>query len=164
MKMPFAAADQRTARPRPAGLTIRAAGKADAAGLAGLMSELGYPTRTSDMEMRLDAIFQDPHYRGFVAVIDGQICGMIGTCCLKSFEHNNVGGRILALVVSEKYRGRGVGAALVRTAETDFINRNVRRIALNTGLTREKAHQFYESLGYTKNGFRFLKELEGLAD
>jgi GNAT superfamily N-acetyltransferase len=162
--MPFAAADQRTAVPVPAGLTIRAAGKADAAALAGLMTELGYPTRTSDMEMRLDAIFQDPHYRGFVAVIDGRVCGMIGTCCVKSFEHNNVGGRILALVVSEKHRGRGVGRVLVETAENDFINRNVRRIAVNTHLTREKAHQFYENIGYTKNGFRFIKELEGLAD
>ena len=143
---------------------IRPAERADAAALAELMGELGYVTRTSDMEMRLDAILPDPEYRTFVALSGATVCGMIGTCCIKSHEYNNVGGRILALVVSEKQRGRGVGRALVQAAENDFIARNVRRIALNARLTREEAHLFYESLGYTKNGFRFVKELEGLAD
>ena len=145
-------------------VSIRHAEKADAAALAQLMGELGYPTRVSDMEMRLDSIMRDPEYRTFVAMCGATVCGMIGTCCMKSHEHNNVGGRIVALVVSEKNRGRGVGRALVQAAENDFIARNVRRVALTTRITREKAHLFYENLGYTKNGFRFVKELEGLAD
>ena len=143
---------------------IRPAEKKDSAALAELMGELGYPTRTSDMEMRLEAILPDPEYRTFVAMCGATVCGMIGTCCMKSHEHNNVGGRIVALVVSEKHRGRGVGRALVQAAENDFVARNVRRVALTTRLTREKAHLFYENLGYTKNGFRFVKELEGQAD
>jgi ribosomal protein S18 acetylase RimI-like enzyme len=143
---------------------IRPAERTDAAALAQLMGELGYPTRTSEMEMRLDAIFRDSGYRTFVALIGGTVCGMIGTCCIKSHEHNNVGGRIIALVVAEKQRGRGIGRALIQAAENDFVAQNVRRVALNTRLTREEAHQFYERLGYTKNGFRFVKELEGLTD
>ena len=145
-------------------ILVRSAEKADAGALAQLMGELGYPTRTSEMEMRLETIFRDPEYRTFVAVIDGTVCGMIGTCSMKSHEHNNVGGRIIAVVVSEKQRSRGVGRALIHAAETDFASRNIRRIALTTRLTREKAHLFYEHLGYTRNGFRFVKELEGLAD
>jgi len=145
-------------------LFVRAAEKRDAAALAELMGELGYPTRTSDMEMRLAAITNEPHYRTFVAINQGKICGMIGTCCLHSHEHNNLGGRILALVVSETMRGKGVGEELVRVAEEDFMARNVRRVALNTRFQREDAHRFYERLGYEKNGYRFVKELEGLAD
>jgi len=145
-------------------LFIRAAEKSDAAALAELMGELGYPTRGSDMEMRLEAIAKESHYRTFVAMHGAKICGMIGTCCLYSYEHNNLGGRILALVVSETMRGKGVGEELVRVAEKDFIERNVRRIALNTRFQREDAHRFYERLGYQKNGYRFVKDLEGLAD
>jgi GNAT superfamily N-acetyltransferase len=151
-------------KPRQSTLTIRVAEKSDAAALAELMDQLGYPTRTSEMEMRLESIFRDPQYRTFVAVIGGTVSGMIGTCCLQSHEHNNLGGRIIALVVSEKVRGRGVGRALIQAAENDFTARNVRRIALNTRLQRRKAHLFYEHLGYVKNGFRFVKELGGLAD
>ena len=145
-------------------LLIRPAEMSDAAALAELMGELGYPTRTSEMEMRLESIFKQPQYRTFVAVIDGKVRGMIGTCCLYSHEHNNLGGRIIALVVSEAVRGRGIGAELVRIAENDFISRNIRRVALNTRFQREDAHRFYEGLGYHKNGFRFVKELQASAD
>jgi hypothetical protein len=30
---------------------------------------------------------------------------------------------------------------------------------LNTRLTREDAHKFYETLGYERNGWRFVKQL-----
>ena len=148
----------------PNQLLIRPAEMTDAAALAELMGELGYPSRTSEMEMRLESIFKQPHYRTFVAVIDGKVRGMVGTCCLYSHEHNNLGGRILALVVSRSVRGRGIGGALIHAAENDFVTRNIRRLAINTRMTREDAHRFYEHLGYVKNGFRFVKELEGSAD
>lgn len=35
---------------------------------------------------------------------------------------------------------------------------------LTTRLTREDAHRFYERLGYTKNGFRYAKDLTGTDD
>ena len=145
-------------------LTIRLAEEGDAPAIADLMGELGYPTRSSDMQMRLQAMKKEPHYRTFVAITGGKICGMIGTCCLHSHEHNNRGGRILALGVSKTTRRKGVGRELIRAAETDFMERNIRRIALNTRFQREEAHRFYEQLGYTRNGYRFVKELEGSAD
>jgi GNAT superfamily N-acetyltransferase len=148
----------------PNQLFIRPAEMSDAAALAELMGELGYPTRTADMEMRLESIFKEPRYRTFVAVIEGKVRGMVGTFCLYSYEHNNLGGRIIALVVSEGARGRGIGKQLIRAAEADFIARNIRRVAVNTRLQREEAHRFYEQLGYEKNGFRFVKELQALAD
>ncbi len=68
-------------------------------------------------------------------------------------------GRILALVTSSTARRRGIGRALIATAEKDFAQRGIRRVALDTRLTREDAHKFYESLGYERNGWRFVKQL-----
>jgi GNAT superfamily N-acetyltransferase len=138
---------------------IRRAETGDAAALADLMTQLGYPTRASEMEMRMEDISADKNYVTFVAVNDGKVCGMIGTFTSCSYEHNNPGGRILALVVSEKMRGQGVGQALIMAAEADFARRNVRRVAVNTRFERTEAHEFYEKAGYTKNGFRLVKEL-----
>jgi PhnO protein len=145
-------------------LAIRFAETADAEALAGLMTELGYATRTSEMTMRLETIAADTRYRTFVAVSNGKICGMIGTFCYFSYEHNNPGGRILALVVSKDAWGVGVGQRLITAAESDFAQRNISRVAVNTHLTRKDAHKFYERAGYASNGFRFVKTLASLAD
>lgn len=140
-------------------LTIRVAEIGDAAALAELMSELGYQTTESEMQRRMETIARDERYRTFVAVRDGKVCGMIGTLLAPSYEHNDAGGRILALATFSTMRRRGIGRALVTTAENDFAQRGIRRIALNTRLEREDAHKFYESLGYERNGWRFVKQL-----
>jgi ribosomal protein S18 acetylase RimI-like enzyme len=144
---------------RAIGFTIRVAGMNDSAALAQLMGELGYDTTTSAMRARLKNIAADERYRTFVAVRDGEVCGMIGTLTSLSYEHNDAGGRILALVTLKRMRRLGIGRALIATVEKDFAERGVRRIALTTRLSREDAHKFYELLGYERNGCRFVKQL-----
>ena len=140
-------------------LTVRVAEVNDAAALAQLICELGYETTESEMQMRLERIANDDRYRTFVAVHDGEVCGMIGTLTSLSYEHNDLGGRILALVTLRTMRRHGIGRALIASAEKDFAQRGIRRIALNTRLAREDAQKFYESLGYKRNGWRFVKQL-----
>src|SRR6478672_4420058 len=143
----------------PLAVIIRDANLSDASELAVLMRELGYETKPTEMESRLKSVLSNPAYKTFVAVMDGRLCGMIGTFTYPSYEHNDPGGRILALVTSSTARRRGIGRALVATAEKDFAQRGVGRVALDTRLTREDAHKFYESLGYKRNGWRFVKQL-----
>jgi len=145
--------------PEDVDLIIRYAQPGDAAALAQLICELGYETTKSEMQMRLQRIATDERYRTFVAVRDGNACGMIGTLTYPSIEHNDPSGRIVALVILRTMRRRGIGRALLATAEKDFAQRGIRRIGLNTQLAREDAHKFYESLGYERNGWRFVKQL-----
>jgi ribosomal protein S18 acetylase RimI-like enzyme len=140
-------------------IQIRDATLSDASQIAVLMSQLGYETNRSEMETRLKSILCNPAYNTFVAIMDGCICGMIGTLTYASYEHNDASGRILALVALNKTRRRGIGRALVATAEEDFVQRGIRRVSLDTRLTREDAHKFYESLGYERTGWRFVKQL-----
>jgi len=144
---------------RAARCWIRDAELDDAAELAALMCELGYETKRTEMETRLKLILSNPGYKTFVATIDGCICGMIGTLTYPSYEHNDASGRILALVTASTARRRGIGRALIATVEKDFAQRGIRRVSLDTRLTREDAHTFYESLGYERNGWRFVKQL-----
>jgi ribosomal protein S18 acetylase RimI-like enzyme len=140
-------------------LTIRDASLSDAPALASLMYELGYETTTAEMRQRLKSILSDAGFRTFVAEIDGQVCGMIGTLAHASHEHNDFSGKIIALVVSKKQRRRGIGCALIAAAEKDFAERGVTRVSLTTRFTRKEAHQFYETLGYKRTGFRFGRNL-----
>ena len=144
---------------RSVDLTIRVAEINDSAAVAQLMCELGYETTKSEMVARLERIATDERYRTFVAVFDDEVCGMIGTLTSLSYEHNDLGGRILALVTLRTMRRHGIGRALIAIAEKDFVQRGIGRVALNTSLTRDDAHNFYESLGYERNGWRFVKQL-----
>ncbi len=141
------------------GCWIRDAELNDAPELAVLMCELGYETKRTEMETRLKLILSNPAYKTFVATMDGCVCGMIGTLTCPSYERNDAGGRILALVTLSGARRRGIGRALIAAAEKDFVQKGIRRVALDTRLTREDAHRFYESLGYERNGWRFVKRL-----
>ena len=145
-------------------LTIRDAELTDAEALAALMGELGYKTTAAEMTARLEAILPDLRYRTFVAILDNQLCGMIGTVAQPSHEHNDLSGRIVALVISKPMRRRGVARKLIAAAEKDFAKRAITRVSLTTRLTREEAHRFYEQLGYNKNGFRYAKELTRTGD
>jgi len=141
------------------GWWIRDAEVNDAPELAMLMCELGYETDPTEMEARLELILSNPAYKTFVAIRDGSVCGMIGTLTYPSYEHNDASGRILALVTSSTARRRGIGRALIATVEKDFAQRGIRRVSLDTRLTREEAHKFYQLLGYERNGWRFVKQL-----
>jgi ribosomal protein S18 acetylase RimI-like enzyme len=145
-------------------VTVRAVESVDMQALADLITQLGYETRASEMEMRVETILANKNYATFVAVSKGKVCGMVGTFTCYTYEHNSPSARILALVVSKEVRGRGVGQALIAAAEKDLAQRNIRRVAVNTSFERKEAHEFYEKLGYTKNGFRLVKELPMLAD
>lgn len=140
-------------------LTIRDAKLSDAQHLAALMCELGYETTSAEMRKRLKSILGDARYRTFVAESGNKICGMIGTFTHASHEHNDLSGKIIALVVSQERRRSGVGHALIAAAEKDFAKKKVTRVSLTTRFSRERAHQFYEALGYSRTGFRFAKEL-----
>jgi GNAT superfamily N-acetyltransferase len=139
--------------------TIRDAKLTDAPALAGLMCELGYETTSAEMRRRMKLILCDVNYRTLLAEVDGKVYGMIGTLACYSFVHNDPCGRIVALVVRKDSRRWGVGRRLVAAAERDFVRRAIKRVGLNARLSREDAHKFYESLGYERNGWRFVKQL-----
>ena len=140
-------------------LTVRDARLNDAAKLAALACELGYKTTGVEMATRLETVLKDARYKTFVAEIGEKLCGMIGTVSHSSYLHNDLSGRIIALIVSNKMRRRGVGRELVAAVEKDFRRRKITRVTLTTRFEREEAHRFYEKLGYARTGFRFGKNL-----
>src|SRR5438876_7661765 len=144
-------------------IRIRDASLSDALALASLICELGYETTSAEMRQRLKSIVSDKGFRTFVAEIDDQVCGMIGTLTHASHEHNDFSGKIVALVVSKRKRRSGIGRALITEAEKDFTEKGVTRVTLTTRFKRKDAHQLYEALRYSKTGFRFAKELPSAA-
>ena len=131
----------------------------DAAGIARLISDLGYPCTTNQMRSRLSALANDAAYATFVACVDRTLAGMAGAFVGRIYEQDDPMGRIIALSVSNDFRRIGLGRQLVQAAENWIRSRGASIVLVNSGFDREDAHKFYERAGYSAKGASFIKQL-----
>jgi GNAT superfamily N-acetyltransferase len=59
------------------------------------------------------------------------------------------------MVVDEKFRGKGFGTKLIEETIRDSKSKGLKRLELDSGFHREKAHDFYMKLGFEKRAFLF---------
>lgn len=138
-------------------ITLRPARSADAAAIAALFTEEGYPAGPSDIVARLEH-FSTPESRVIVAEHDEAILGFIAVHAMARFEHEDSILRILALVVDAGARERGVGRALMGEAERVGVELGAASVELTAGHHRPEARQLYESLGYDSTVTAYLRK------
>ena len=130
----------------------------DAAAVADLATQLGYPASESDIKRRYDLIKDRSDARLLVAQdANGSVVGWIhiqATCLLEADTRVEIWG----LVVAEAARRTGVGRRLVEAAEEWAVKLGLNVVVLRSNRLRLEAQAFYEHLGYrvtkTQNAFR----------
>ncbi|HUX93211.1 MAG TPA: GNAT family N-acetyltransferase [Ignavibacteriaceae bacterium] len=127
-------------------LIIREAKKTDAAALAILSGELGYPTTMEEMESRFDKLFSKSDNCIYVAELNS-IVGWIHVSLIQTLE-SNAFVEICGLVVTESLRGSGIGTQLVVTAENWAQEKGCYHIRVRTNILREKTKMFYKQVGF----------------
>jgi GNAT superfamily N-acetyltransferase len=139
-------------------LTIRDARAADAAAIADLLGQLGYPTEPAGVKARLErlVIVGD---RVVVAELAGVVVGLAHLHVSPTIELERPAAKLGALVVSETHRGQGIGRALVDAAETEARLRGSGVFFLTISDRRDDTHRFYESLGLEQTGRRYDRTL-----
>lgn len=101
-----------------------------------------------------------PNYKVFVAIINGSIVGSFELLIMDNLAHMGApSGIIEDVVVSPEYHGRGIGTKMMHFAMEFCKSHGCYKITLSSNLKREKAHKFYESLGFKKHGYSFVVEL-----
>lgn len=141
--------------------TIRTAVLADAAKLAPLAGQLGYPSTSEQIFNRLREILQNSDHVVFVAERDrSKIVGYVEVFAFRTIaSHPRV--EIGGLVVDESCRSQGAGRLLMERAEDWSRARGYRESRLRSNVLREGAHRFYQNLGYRVNKTQksFIKTL-----
>ena len=121
----------------------------DAAEMARLSAQLGYPTPPTEMERRLAALLPNERHHITVAASGERLQGWVHV------EHRfSLGGgdraELIGLVVDSSARRGGLGRVLVRAAESWALSRGLSSLTVRSNTAREHSHPFYEALGYSR--------------
>ena len=124
---------------------IRPARPADAAALADLSTELGYPSTEAQVGDRL-RLLDDPERTLLVADAPDGLAGFIDVHVQRVVEADPY-GEVGGLVVAAPHRGTGLGAALLAAAADWSRARGLERMWIRANLAREGSHDFYAAVG-----------------
>ncbi|GLZ14164.1 hypothetical protein Acsp04_43990 [Actinomadura sp. NBRC 104425] len=143
--------------------TVRKARPEDAAQVASLLAELGYPDNdVDDVRRRLAAWARETAGVVFVAEADAQVVGAVAVAAFPYLERRGRCGRIVALVVAADRRGQGIGRRLVEAAEEAAGSLGCVTMEVTSARTRTESHAFYRNIGYQEwsdRSARYLKDL-----
>lgn len=130
-------------------MKLRKAAVEDARAVAALTAELGYTADTLAVTERLLQLAEQKDQIVFVVEEGGEVAGWIQAQASVVLE---AGFRleIVGLIVSDRFRRRGLGRLLVQAAESWGEERGVQAFSVRSNLQRTESPLFYPALGYEK--------------
>jgi len=138
---------------------VRRAQPADAERIANLLTQLGYPTATDDVPVRLSRMTDGGRAAVFVAERAETVLGVATAHIVSVINRPHDVAWLTALVVDESTRGSGVGRALVESVEAFGRQSGCGWLSVTTHERRADAHAFYQRIGFEHTGRRFGKAL-----
>ncbi len=137
---------------------IRRAEDDDAAALAALSGQLGYPCEPREAAERLRSLLPPTDHAVFVAeTADGALAGWLHVSLCRLIE-SPLRAEVNGLVVDESRRSQGAGKQLLEVAERWARERGCHNLNLRSNVLRARAHAFYLREGYehykTQKAFR----------
>ena len=131
-------------------MKIRLATLSDAAAIAHLAGQLGYPASATQMENRLGNLLGVAGNAVFVAEGgDGDILGWTHVFVSHRLTSGPV-AELGGLVVEELSRSARVGTALMEAAEAWARDQGCATLRVRSNVVRRRAHEFYHRLGYSR--------------
>jgi len=102
-----------------------------------------------------------PQYAIYVARAREEVIGTFALLVMDNLAHMGTPSAIVEdVVVDERWRGRGVGKAMM-TFAMEFARRvGCYKLVLSSHHRREQAHAFYRSLGFEQHGLSFHVDLD----
>jgi GNAT superfamily N-acetyltransferase len=131
-------------------ISIRPGRGADAAALAELSTQLGYPATAEMLLERLAGVREHGVGEVFVAVdTHDRVLGWTHVVPRLHLEEPPF-AELAGLVVGDGARGAGVGATLLAAAERWARQHGFAHIRVRSNVVRERAHRFYLRAGYVE--------------
>lgn len=145
--------------------TIRPATQDDVGAILELYAQTGLddgirlnPAQARDMFRRMATY---PYYRLFVVNnADGTITASYGLLIIDNIAHAGAPLSIVEHVaVSTAHQGQGLGQLMMHHAMAESRAHGCYKLALSSNVRRERAHEFYDKLGFVRHGYSFVVDL-----
>ena len=145
----------------PITASLREAASTDIEALLGLYELLEFKPALSlslkAARVRFEKYKGYPNYRIYVAELGEVIVGTFALIIIDSVAHSGKPFAVVEdVVVSQDSQGRGIGRRMMEFAMCRCKELGCYKLTLSSHLKRQKAHSFYESLGFEKHGFSFF--------
>ena len=105
-----------------------------------------------------------PDYTLYVAEQGGAVVGSFALLVMDNLGHLGAPSAIVEdVVVAPALHGRGIGQAMMRFALDAARAKGCYKLMLSSNAKRERAHAFYEALGFDRHGFSFRIDIPEVA-
>ena len=101
-----------------------------------------------------------PNYTVYLAEYADEIVGTFALLLMDNLAHQGMPeGIVENVVVAPQMQGQGFGKTLMQYAMQICADAGCYKLVLSSNVKNERAHKFYESLGFEKYGFSFRVEI-----
>ncbi len=102
-----------------------------------------------------------PNYYIYIALIKNKIVGTFELLIVDNLAHMGLPSAIVEdVVVHADYREQGIGKKMMQFAFEECKKAGCYKMVLSSNISRDRAHHFYESLGFKKHGYSFQINFE----
>jgi GNAT superfamily N-acetyltransferase len=141
-------------------LQCRAASKADLSEILRLYAQPdlddGQILSLYEAERIFERMANYPDYKIYVMVYDNQIIGTFALLIMDNLAHLGAPSAVIEdVAVDPKWQGRGFGKQMMYYALEAARKAGCYKAVLSSNLKRERAHAFYESLGFERHGYSY---------
>jgi GNAT superfamily N-acetyltransferase len=140
-------------------MEVRPAALDDAAAIAPLLAELGYPTDEEQVRARLERILGASAGGVLLAEAEGAPAALIAYDLIEHLERPRPTLRITALVTSSDHRRLGAATALLEAVEALARERSCERLEVTTRPQRDDALGFYLDAGFEERPRRLVRSV-----
>lgn len=143
-------------------VSIRQAEQKDLQAIRSLYYQPGFhedePIPLEQSAQIMEEMAKYPYFKVFVALDGNRIIGTFSLAILRGLG-GDCAGVIEDVVVAKDCRSQSVGEQMIRFALEQGKAAGCYKVALSSNVKRERAHHFYESLGFQRHGYSFTTEL-----
>ena len=108
-----------------------------------------------------EEIQQVPNYYIYLTYLENKAIGTFSLLFVPTMMHQGFHKSAIldSVTIATNYRSKGYGKKMIREALKISADRGCYQVTLSSNLKRDRAHKFYESLGFKQHGWSFSYQL-----